>query len=48
MTFRMFMAIYEGIGRKLGQMKKDESLELANFLLGPELGLTCTHLCLAF
>ena len=27
-----FMAIYEGIGRKLGQMKKDESLELANFL----------------
>ena len=27
-----FLAIYEGIGRKLGQMKKDESLELANFL----------------
>lgn len=43
------MAIYEGIGRKLGQMKKDESLELANFLKPsrPELGGTCTHLCLA-
>ena len=27
-----FMAIYEGIGRKLGQMKRNESLELANFL----------------
>jgi hypothetical protein len=35
-----FMAIYEGIGRKLGQMKKHESLELANFLKPsrPELG----------
>jgi hypothetical protein len=34
------MAIYEGIGRKLGQMKKHESLELANFLKPsrPELG----------
>lgn len=26
------MGIYEGISRKLGQMKKTESLELANFL----------------
>jgi len=35
-----FMAIYEGINKKLGQMKKDESLELANFLKPsrPELG----------
>ena len=35
-----FMAIYEGIGQKLGQMEKDESLELANFLKPsrPELG----------
>ena len=35
-----FMGIYEGISRKLGQMKKDESLELANFLKPsrPELG----------
>lgn len=35
-----FMAIYEGINRKLGQMKKTESLELANFLkpVRPELG----------
>jgi len=35
-----FMAIYEGINRKLGQMKKHESLELANFLKPsrPELG----------
>jgi hypothetical protein len=35
-----FMAIYEGIGRKLGQMKIKESLELANFLKPsrPELG----------
>jgi hypothetical protein len=35
-----FMAIYEGIGRKLGQMKRTESLELANFLKPsrPELG----------
>ena len=27
-----FMAIYEGISGKLGQMKRNESLELANFL----------------
>ena len=27
-----FMAIYEGITRKVGQMKRTESLELANFL----------------
>ena len=35
-----FMAIYEGITRKLGQMKRTESLELANFLKPsrPELG----------
>ena len=35
-----FMAIYEGINRKLGQMKRTESLELANFLKSsrPELG----------
>jgi hypothetical protein len=35
-----FMAIYEGINRKLGQMEKDESLDLANFLKPsrPELG----------
>jgi hypothetical protein len=35
-----FMAIYEGISGKLGQMKKDESLDLANFLRPsrPELG----------
>jgi hypothetical protein len=35
-----FMAIYEGINRKLGQMKKDKSLDLANFLRPsrPELG----------
>jgi Tfp pilus assembly protein PilF len=26
-----FMAIYGGIGQKLGQMKKAESVELANF-----------------
>jgi hypothetical protein len=34
-----FMAIYEGINRKLGQIEEDESLELANFLKpsGPEL-----------
>ena len=34
------MAIYEGIGEKLGQMKIKESLELANFLKSsrPELG----------
>ena len=34
------MAIYEGITRKLGQMKQTESLELANFLKPsrPELG----------
>lgn len=35
-----FMAIYEGINRKLGQMERDESLDLANFLKPnrPELG----------
>jgi hypothetical protein len=35
-----FMAIYGGIGQKLGQMKRTESLELANFLnpSRPELG----------
>ncbi len=35
-----FLAIYEGISRKLGQMKRTESLELANFLKPsrPELG----------
>ena len=35
-----FMAIYEGISGKLGQMKRTESLELANFLKPsrPELG----------
>jgi hypothetical protein len=27
-----FMSIYEGIGKKLGQMERTESLELANFL----------------
>ena len=27
-----FMAIYGGIGQKLGQMKRAESVELANFL----------------
>ena len=27
-----FMAIYEGIGKKLDQLKLEESLELANFL----------------
>ncbi len=27
-----FMAIYQGISRKLDEMKKDESLKLANFL----------------
>ena len=34
------MAIYEKINRKLGQMKRTESLELANFLKPsrPELG----------
>jgi hypothetical protein len=38
-----FMAIYEGISKKLGQMQENESLELANFLKPsqPELG---THL----
>jgi hypothetical protein len=36
----VFMAIYEGITRKLGQMKRAESVELANFLKPsrPELG----------
>jgi hypothetical protein len=35
-----FMAIYEGINRKLGRMKRNESLDLANFLKSsqPELG----------
>lgn len=35
-----FMAIYEGINRKFGQMRRTESLELANFLKPsrPELG----------
>jgi len=35
-----FLAIYEGIGEKLGQMKIKESLELVNFLKSsrPELG----------
>ena len=35
-----FMAIYAGIGQKLGQMKRAESVELANFLepSRPELG----------
>ena len=35
-----FMSIYEGIGRKLGQMERDQSLELTNFLKSsrPELG----------
>ena len=35
-----FIAIYKGIGKKLRQMKEDESLELANFLnpSRPELG----------
>lgn len=35
-----FMAIYEGIGEKLGQMKIAESLELTNFFKSsrPELG----------
>ena len=35
-----FMGIYEGISRKLSQMKRTESLELANFLKPsrPELG----------
>ena len=35
-----FQAIYEGINRKFDQMRRDESLELANFLepSRPELG----------
>jgi hypothetical protein len=35
-----FMAIYEGINRKLGRMERNESLNLANFLKSsqPELG----------
>ena len=41
------MAIYEGISRKLSQMKRTESLELANFLKPsrPELGdlLACIY-----
>jgi hypothetical protein len=41
-----FMAIYEGISRKLGQMKRNESLELANFLKPsrPELGDLLAHI----
>ena len=41
-----FMAIYEGIGEKLGQMKRNESLELANFLKPsrPELGDLLAHI----
>ena len=34
-----FMGIYEGISRKLGQMKRTESLELANLLKPSWLGL---------
>ena len=35
-----FLAIYEGIGKELGQMKRKESLELVNFLKSsrPQLG----------
>ena len=35
-----FLAIYEGIGKKLGQMKRAESVELVNFLKSsrPQLG----------
>lgn len=41
-----FLAIYEGIGEKLGQMKIKESLELANFLKPsrPELGDLLAHI----
>ena len=41
-----FMAIYEGISRKLVQMKRNESLELANFLKPsrPELGDLLAHI----
>ncbi len=41
-----FMAIYEGISRKLGQMERNESLELANFLKPsrPELGRLLAHI----
>ena len=41
-----FMAIYEGIGEKLEQMKIMESLELANFLKSsrPELGRLLAHI----
>ena len=41
-----FMAIYEGINRKLGQMKRTESLELANFLKlsQPELIYLLAHI----
>ena len=28
----VFMGIYEGISREVGQMEEDESLELTNFL----------------
>jgi hypothetical protein len=42
-----FMAIYEGISRKLRQMKRNESLELANFLKSsqPELGDLLARIC---
>jgi hypothetical protein len=35
-----FLAIYEGIGKKMGQMKRKESLELVDFLKPsrPQLG----------
>ena len=41
-----FMATYEGISRELGQMKRTESLELANFLKPsrPELGDLLAHI----
>jgi hypothetical protein len=42
-----FMAIYEGIGEKLGQMEIKESLELVNFLKSsqPELGDLLARIC---
>ena len=41
-----FMAIYEGVTQKFGQMKRIESLELANFLKPsrPELGDLLAHI----
>ena len=41
-----FMTIYEGINRKLDQLKRMESLELANFLhpSRPELGDLLVHI----